>query len=279
MVGGGRWWGVLQWAVGLPRCGAVPRGEWWSDTAGRGSPPEHNSQHGDGGQQEEGQGPQDGPDYQGESLGQLGGQLTCGTSHPGSHVGKASPAHTPTYPALPAPALGRPHTQRPAARPRDYPQPLVWRVLGEGSRPGGPLASPHRSRRCPSPSRLPLTLRQRLEIDLAPIGAVACGGPRPHLEAIDVARAQLRHRGRVGLAGQGEGMGFIFCLGVTAVHSLLPRPRPSPLLTPLRLPGTSRPHLSPRWGTGSSPSPAGHPPPPPLQPGHSSGADSPGYSR
>lgn len=98
-------------------------------------PPQHDSQHGDGRQQEEGQGPQDGPNYQGESLWQLGGQLT---------------------------------------------------------------------------------LRQCLEIDLAPVGAVACGSPRPHLEAIDVARAQLGHGGRVGLAGQGEGVGFIFCLVVVA---------------------------------------------------------------
>lgn len=77
----------------------------------------------------------------------------------------------------------------------------------------------------PSPSRLPLTLRQCLEIDLAPVGAVACSSPRPHLEAIDVAWAQLCHSGHVGLAGQGEGVGFIFCLGVTATHSL---PAPSP---------------------------------------------------
>lgn len=52
------------------------RGKWCGDTAGKGSPLEDNSQHGNGRQQEEGQGPQDGPDYQGESLWKLGGQLT-----------------------------------------------------------------------------------------------------------------------------------------------------------------------------------------------------------
>lgn len=54
----------------------------------------------------------------------------------------------------------------------------------------GPQASPHHPS-CPPPrlSRLPLTLRQRLEIDLAPEGAVARRSPRPDLEAIDVAGA------------------------------------------------------------------------------------------
>ena len=87
----------------------------------------------------------------------------------------------------------------------------------------------------PALSRPPLTLRQRLEVDLAPVRAVACGCPCPHLEAIDVAGAQLGHGGRVGLAGQGEGVGFIFCLGVTAAHSLpaarAPRP-PAPAPAP-----------------------------------------------
>ena len=68
--------GVSAVGCGAAGRGAVLRGERCSDTAGRGSPPEHDSQHGDGRQQEEGQGPQDGPNYQGESLWQLGGQLT-----------------------------------------------------------------------------------------------------------------------------------------------------------------------------------------------------------
>lgn len=133
-----------------------------------------------------------------------------------------------------APPHAHPQTQRPAGQPGDSPHSLLSHTASslEGAGPGfkawgvgpGPLLP---TPRCsPSSSGLPLTLRQRLEIDLAAIGAVACGSPRPHLEAIDVARAQLCHGGRVGLAGQGEGVGLIFCLGVTAIHSLLPSASP-----------------------------------------------------
>lgn len=52
-----------------------------------GLPLKDESQHGDGRQQKEGQGPQDGPDHQGESLGKLGGQLTWKTSSPESQMG------------------------------------------------------------------------------------------------------------------------------------------------------------------------------------------------
>lgn len=54
---------------------------------GGGLPLKDESQHGDGRQQKEGQGPQDGPDHQGESLGKLGGQLTWKTSSPESQMG------------------------------------------------------------------------------------------------------------------------------------------------------------------------------------------------
>lgn len=145
----------------------------------------------------------------------------------------------------------------------------------QGLRAPGPLlTNPPTPGAASALSRRPLTLRQRLEIDLAPIGAVACRCARPHLEAIDVARAQLCHGGRVGLAGQGEGVGFIFCLGVTATHSLLLSPSHRPLLPPSgvwHLSVLALAHLP-------SPPPAllGTPTPPP---GRSSGADSPGCSR
>lgn len=98
VVGGGLWRWFLQWALGLPGRGVVPWGEWCGDTAERGSPLEDNSKHGNGRQQKEGQGPQDGPNNQGESLWKLGGQLTWGSSQSGPCMGKASQANTPTHP-------------------------------------------------------------------------------------------------------------------------------------------------------------------------------------
>lgn len=72
------------------------------------------------------------------------------------------------------------------------------------------------------PPKLLLTLRQGLEIDFAPIGAMASCSPCPHLEAIDVARAQPCHSGSVSLTGHGEGVGFVFCLGTTITHYFVP---------------------------------------------------------
>lgn len=148
-------------------------------------------------------------------------------------MGKALHEHVPTYPATHPPT--HPHRHRPHSQCSATSTPHLW---SGGFKPGGSRASPHYPTVWPLPSRLPLTLRQCLEIDLPPIGAVACSGPRPHLEAIDVAGAQLRHCCRVGLAGQSEGVGFIFCLGMTATHSLPAGPSSSPLLLPTRLLGS-----------------------------------------
>ena len=136
--------------------------------------------------------------------------------------------------------------------------------------------------------RPPLTLRQRLEVDLAPIGTVARGCPRPHLEAIDVAGAQLGHGGCVGLTGQGEGVGFIFCLERGDSHSL-------PAGCGVLVPPACLPHSSlPCFRVLRHPSgpPTTRPTVGPLEPptsrtrgalcslpGHSSGADSPGCFR
>lgn len=88
---GAGWWcraflgGSLQRTLGLPRTGDH---EYVELSHGKGELPlKDESQHGDGRQQKEGQGPQDGPDHQGESLGKLGGQLTWKTSSPESQMG------------------------------------------------------------------------------------------------------------------------------------------------------------------------------------------------
>lgn len=105
--------------------------------------------------------------------------------------------------------------------------------------------------------------------------------PCAHLEAIDVARAQPRHSGRVSLTGHGEGVGFVFCLGTTITHHFVPdfmphfplrstwclgTPCPTPLQRPCRVGvvGAENPR---------SPAEA------PDSPGHSSAAGSQGCSR
>ena len=98
-------------AVGL---GAVWRG-WHPAVAGRGSPLEDESQHGDGRQQEEGQRPQDGPNHQGEPLRKLSGQLTWRTSRAGAQVSKISQAGA-SFPQAPPP-----HTE-----PKIKGQTLSW---------------------------------------------------------------------------------------------------------------------------------------------------------
>lgn len=151
--------------------------------------------------------------------------------------GKALHEHVPTYPATHPPTHPPTHSPRSQCSATSSPhlwaggfweRVQAWRVPGLS----------HYPTVWPLPSRLPLTLRQCLEIDLPPIGAVACGGPCPHLEAIDVAGAQLRHSCRVGLAGQSEGVGFIFCLGMTATHSLPAGPSSPPRLLPPGLLGS-----------------------------------------
>lgn len=165
-----------------------------------------------------------------------GSRADSSPEDPGAQDHRRARSHMHVHPHSPgAPTPILPWTRRPAAQPG---APLhtasglegPGRRLKAGAAPG--LSSPPPSA-SPSLSRLPLTLRQCLEIDLAPKGAVACGSPCPDLEAIDVAGAQLRHSGCVGLDGQSEGMGFILCLGGGS-HSL-PAPCPSPLtLAPTR---------------------------------------------
>lgn len=138
-------------------------------------------------------------------------------------MGEASHEHAPTHLTMHPPAH-QPGDPSSAASSLLTASGLEGSGGGFKTRRAQGLSSPPSGVR--PPSRPPLTLRQRLEVDLAPVGAVARSGPSPHLEAVDVPGAQLPHSGHVGLTGQGEGLGFIFCLGVTATHSLPQAPAP-----------------------------------------------------
>lgn len=146
-VGRGCWWGFPWGTPGLSGLGAVWR-EWYLAMAGRGSPLEDESQHGDGRQQKEGQRPQDGPNHQGKPLRKLSGQLTWRTSRPGAQVSKISHAgasfpHATTYLHRPPPHHG---TEDQGADTL-----LVWRVGVKVQGLDGPQALPHHPFGLPPP--------------------------------------------------------------------------------------------------------------------------------